>query len=135
MKTFLFCCLGFLFTACSGPATFQTRLYEISSPLLLTVTWNTLKTGSGRGTMTATAPDGEIFQGEWVTISNLSTTDTSGSTFGPTTSSVLTNKGNVTVSQWGWATSFGFSVNDPGVQKGQFIMHGDKGSVINGVIR
>ena len=133
MKTVIVCCLAVLFTACSGPATFQTRLYEISSPILLTVTWNTLKTGSGRGTMTVTAPDGEIFQGEWVTISNMSATDTSGSTFGSTSGSVVTNKGTVAVTQWGWATSFGFSLNDPGVQRGQFILYGDKGTVINGV--
>lgn len=129
----VFPALILLLMGCSGPVTFSTRLYNIGEPQVLTVTWHTPKKGSGRGTMACTGLDGEIFKGEWVTISGASYSESYGNTTGSGSTSIIT-KNNVGFSnQWGWASSFGFTLNNPGVQNGSFIMQGDKGTVINGV--
>jgi hypothetical protein len=119
--------VAFMILGCApnGPNTVTVRYYNLENVQVLVSCWVTPNIGGYRGTIKATAEDGESFQGEWATQSDYSTSFSGGfgnaNLFGPGGSS------------FAWAQSYGYSVSGPSRLNGSFVMTGNKGKVINGM--
>lgn len=116
--------LMFLVAGCSTTATF----YPVDGPMskiqplpILTATANGIEGNSG--TISLSMPDGEICKGRWSSIAPMSVGYSAGSATGSATSGM----GSI------WTTVYGsgFTIrNHPGVNKGEAVLVGDRGTVI-----
>ena len=119
--------VAFMILGCApyGPNTVTVRCYNLENVQVLVSCWFTPNMGDYRGTIKATAANGESFQGEWATQSDYSVSYSGG--FGNA------NLFGSESSSFAWAQSYGYSVSGPSRLNGSFIMTGNNGTVINGV--
>lgn len=110
-QAFAFLSILLFLSACYLSVT-KARLYNLNTTEVIEATFE--PGGRGHGLITAIAPNGEIFKGEYSTLS--------GKTSTTAIASVSTT--------YGWARAHGFSLHQPGKQSGSAMLVGDKGRVI-----
>jgi len=112
MKKILFVLLTIVLCGCVTTA----RLYNLNEASVIYAKFGNY--GIGHAKITAIAPDGEQFEGEYTTLSNMSMSTGFG------TASAFSSDNYV------WAQAQGFSFNQPGKQFGSAVIVGDRGTVI-----
>ena len=116
---------------CNKPVPKIVNLYDLTGYNLMqcnSITRN--QRGQSQGVLNCVAPDGEKFQGEWMTMTMGGAAEQAPDRYMSSMPSIL---GSSLVSRWSWAASFGVDLESVTGSYGIFILYGSKGTVIDGI--
>ena len=121
----------FVLVGCNKPVPRVVNLYDLSGYNLMQCTSITRsQMGQSQGVLKCVAPDGEKYQGEWMSMTMGQAADATTDRYMSSMPSIL---GNALVSRWSWAVSFGVDLESVTGRYGIFILYGSKGTVIDGI--
>lgn len=123
--------LALAMCGCQTPKPMNVCCYEFNGPGLLEFQIPKISAfGPERGMLTYSAADGERFRGDWRKVQSSQAKVTQ-------ESSLYYSMPFVNVSsfdaKWGWASSFGLDFTEPPTVYYSFMMHGSKGTMIEGI--
>jgi len=133
-----------LLLAISGPACqtpqqgwIEVRLYDLAGTKLLRCNLTASSRNQNQGSMRSQAPNGEVFQGEWIKLNSVKVSTRSPST-GTNTSSQATLpslpvEANPSSGALSWAAGLGLDVDHIPDEYFSFMLSGNDGTIIEGI--
>jgi len=120
--------LGML-VGCRAPVPGALHLYDLSGTNVMQCSFISPAAKSNtKGILRCLSPDGEKFQGQWMTMVATAPRPT-----GSYWSSIPSIPNNPLAATWGWAASFGVNMENYSGNYGVFLLYGNKGTVVDGM--
>ena len=129
--------LGLAVPACRRPAVqhaaAEVRLYDLSGSKLLVCAMPQADRGQKKGFMRTKAPNGEVFQGEWVLLTTAKgAAGRPAGGYQPSLPIIPIEPSAAMSSAWGWASGLGIDFTNFPQTYWSFLLYGDSGTMING---